>query len=194
MEAVRPMRVAHGSVAAQETIGRQRMPQQIWIKAVLLFLGSFLLYWIFRSPGLDEIDSVNFAMGVRHFNLWQHQPHPPGYPLYIFLGWLSSILFGAEPNGSLHFVAALGGALLVGTWFITIRLQFNERLAWWVALCLAVTPVIWQTSTKVLTDSLAAGLLSGQILAAVYFSKTPKRSVLFAVTLFGAAAAGTRTC
>jgi len=192
MEAVRPMRVAHGSVAAQETIGRQRMPQQIWIKALLLFLGSFLLYWIFRSPGLDEIDSVNFAMGVRHFNLWQHQPHPPGYPLYIFLGWLSSILFGAESNGSLHFVAALGGGLLVGTWFITIRLQFNERLAWWVALCLAVTPVIWQTSTKVLTDSLAAGLLSGQILAAVYFSKTPKRSVLFAVTLFGAAAAGTR--
>lgn len=52
---------------------------RIWLKGLLLFLGSFLLYLITRSPGLDEIDSVNFAMGVRHFDLWQHQPYSPGY-------------------------------------------------------------------------------------------------------------------
>jgi hypothetical protein len=38
-----------------------------------------------RSPRLDEFDSVNFPMGVRAFNLWDHQPHPPGYPFFIFL-------------------------------------------------------------------------------------------------------------
>ncbi|MFL6514549.1 MAG: glycosyltransferase family 39 protein [Chthoniobacterales bacterium] len=166
--------------------------KQVWVAGLLLFLGSSLLYFLTRSPGLDEIDSVNFAMGVHQFNLWEHQPHPPGYPLYIFFGWISSILFGADPNASLHVASALGGGLLVGTWFITIRLQFNQRLAWWVAACLLITPVVWMTSTKVLTDSLAAGLLSAQILTAVYFSRTGARRALLVAGMLGAAAAGTR--
>src|SRR5436309_12061156 len=111
---------------------------RIWLKSLLLFAGSFLLYLIIRSPGLDEIDSVNFAMGVRHFDLWQHQPHPPAYPLYIFLVWMSWLVFDAGPNQSLHLISAIGGALLVVSWFVIIRIQFNERLAWWVALSLAV--------------------------------------------------------
>src|SRR5437764_490422 len=164
----------------------------IWLKALFLFLASFLTLLITRSPGLDEIDSINFAMGVRHFDLWQHQPHPPGYPLYIFLGWLSWLLFGADPDASLHVVSAIGGALLVASWFVIIRLQFNERLAWWIAVCLAVTPVLWMTATKVLTDSLAAGLLSTQILAAVCFSRTGHKTPLLAATFLGAAAAGAR--
>ncbi|HJT81742.1 MAG TPA: glycosyltransferase family 39 protein [Chthoniobacterales bacterium] len=141
---------------------------------------------------MDEIDSVNFAMGVHHFNLWEHQPHPPGYPLYVFLGWLALAILDVEPNNSLHFVSAVGGGLLIAAWFLIIRLQFNERLAWWVAGCLAVTPVICMTATKVLTDSLAAGLLSAQILGAVIFSRTASRKALLATGLLGAAAAGAR--
>ena len=37
-------------------------------------------------PTLEDLDSVNFALGVRHFDVAQHQPHPPGYPLFIALG------------------------------------------------------------------------------------------------------------
>jgi hypothetical protein len=202
MESIRPTSAGQTSSYRQESIGSPRRvgpvadwkptPHHVWLKALLLFLGSFLVYWIFRSPDLDEIDSVNFAMGVRHFNLWQHQPHPPGYPLYIFLGWLGSILFGADPNTSLHLVAAAGGGILVASWFIIIRQSFNERLAWWGALCLAITPVVWMTSTKVLTDCLAAGLLSAQILAAVLFSQNGRRQALFATAFLGAAAAGAR--
>ncbi|HEY4282539.1 MAG TPA: glycosyltransferase family 39 protein, partial [Chthoniobacterales bacterium] len=190
MEVVYPP-VWSGSARAG-SVERARLETSVWTKALFLFLGSFFLYWFFRSPGLDEIDSVNFAMGVSHFNLWQHQPHPPGYPLYIFFGWLGSIIFSAEANASLHFISAVGGGMLVATWFIIIRLQFNERLATWVALCLAITPVIWMTSTKVLTDSFAAGLLSAQILGALWFSKNGGKRALFATALFGAAAAGTR--
>ena len=166
--------------------------KRLWLKGLLLFLSASALYWFSRSPGLDEIDSINFAMGVYHFNLWEHQPHPPGYPLYVFLGRLAMAIFGAEPNNSLHLVSAIGGGLLIASWFIIIRLQFNERLAWWIAGCLAVTPVIWMTATKVLTDSLAAGLLSAQVLGAVIFSQTGNRKTLLATGLLGAAAAGAR--
>jgi hypothetical protein len=151
-----------------------------WLKAGAIFLIAFALYFIFRSPGLDEIDSINFALGIRQFNLWEHQPHPPAYPLFIFLGWLGVKLFGASPEASLHFVSALGGSLFVAAWFLIIRLQFSKRFAWWVTTCLVITPVVWMTATKVLTDSLAAGFISAEILAAI------------CTALFGAAAAGAR--
>ncbi len=35
---------------------------------------------------LEDIDSVNFALGVREFDPARHRPHPPGYPVYIALG------------------------------------------------------------------------------------------------------------
>ena len=31
-------------------------------------------------PSLEDLDSINFALGVRDFDVAQHQPHPPGYP------------------------------------------------------------------------------------------------------------------
>jgi hypothetical protein len=163
-----------------------------WIKALFLFLLAFALYYLSRSPGLDEIDSINFALGVRHFDLWQHQPHPAGYPLYIFFGWIGYTVFGAAPETSLHVVSVLGGAIFVAVWFGIIRVQFNERLAWWVASCLIVTPVVWMTATKVLSDCPAAALLSAQILAAVCFSRSGRKSALLATSLFGAAAMGVR--
>jgi 4-amino-4-deoxy-L-arabinose transferase-like glycosyltransferase len=161
-------------------------------KSAIIFLATFALYLLSRSPGLDEIDSVNFAMGVREFNVWEHQPHPPGYPLYIFFGWLGAKLFGASPQLSLHFVSALGGALFVATWFLIIRLQFNERLAWWVTSCLAVMPVVWMTATKVLSDAPAAGFMSVGIFAAVYFAQRGGLPALLGMALSGAAAIGFR--
>jgi hypothetical protein len=67
-------------------------------KAVLLFLAAFALYFFTHSPALDDIDAVQFAMGVRSFDLWHHQPHPPGYPLFIFFGWLGRNFSTPERN------------------------------------------------------------------------------------------------
>jgi hypothetical protein len=163
-----------------------------WISATLIFIFSFALYHLTRSPVLDEHDSVQFAMGVREFNIWQHQPHPPGYPLFIFLGWMGAKCCGADPADSLHFVSAAGGALFMAAWFLIIRRQFRENFAWWVTACLLVTPAVWMTATKVLTDSLAAGLISAEILAGLYLLQSGRRIHLLATSLLGAAAAGAR--
>jgi hypothetical protein len=201
-----------------KTTGTEMLDRHTLIKATLLFLGTFALYFATRSPALDEHDSVQFAMGVRDFNMWKDQPHGAGYPLFIFLGWISAKVLGADPNISLHFVSAIGGALFIAAWFLIIRSQFDERLACCVATCLVITPAIWMTATKVLTDSLAAGLISAQILAAIWFSTNRqkldglkpsssseggggtrsmdknrnKNAALLAASVLGAAAAGTR--
>jgi 4-amino-4-deoxy-L-arabinose transferase-like glycosyltransferase len=161
-------------------------------KAALIFAGAFLIYFLTRSPGLDEYDSVQFALGIGEFNLWKHQPHPPGYPLYIFLSWLPTRFFGWSPEFSLQFMSCIGGALFVAAWFCIIHTQFGERFAWLLAATLAITPVVWMTSTRALSDSLAAGLLSVELFCALLFQEKGAAKQLIAAAVFAAAAASAR--
>ena len=148
--------------------------KQVLTKTILLFLAAFALYFFTHSPALDEIDAVQFAMGVRSFDLLHHQPHPPGYPVFIFLGWLGTKFFHIGPASALYSVSAFGGGLFVACWFLIIRAQFSEKFAWWIATSLLITPVVWMTATKAVTDTLAAGLLSAELLAAIYFLEHKK--------------------
>jgi hypothetical protein len=49
-----------------------------------------LVFAVAHAPylvsSLEDIDSVNFALGLRDFDVAAHQPHPPGYPVYIAIG------------------------------------------------------------------------------------------------------------
>ncbi len=185
-------------LAQAESVLRRRAADEapfdwrLLLRSALLFLAVFAVYFGLRSPGLDDFDSVLFALGVRHFNLWIDQPHPPGFPIFIFLGWVGDSWFHLGPELSLHLVAALGGALFVVAWFLIVRLQFDERFAWLVGVSLALTPAVWMTATKVLTDSLAAGFLSAEILAALLFVRSGRRGTLSLGAILGAAAIGTR--
>jgi hypothetical protein len=161
-------------------------------KAALIFAAAFLIYFLTRSPGLDEYDSVQFALGIGEFNLWKHQPHPPGYPLYIFFSWLPTRLFGWSPEFSLQFMSCIGGGLFVAAWFCIIRIQFTERFAWLLAGTLAITPVVWMTSTRALTDTLATGFLSAQLFSSLVFRDRGSAKQLIATAVFGAAAVGVR--
>jgi len=161
-------------------------------QATVIFVSVFALYFFTRSAGLDEWDSVQFAMGVQDFDLWRHRPHAPGYPLYIFFGWVGHTLFNWAPEFSLHVVSCLGGALFVTAWFLIVRTQFSAVFAWLIAGTLAITPIAWMTATKVLSDSLAAGLLSAELLCALLYQRSGRVRDLILMALVGAAAAGAR--
>jgi hypothetical protein len=79
-------------------------------KPLCLFVGVFILYYLTRSPFLDEWDSLQFALGLRQFNLSKHQPHPPGYPLYLFPGWLGVNVCGWTPEFSHCISSAVSAA------------------------------------------------------------------------------------
>jgi hypothetical protein len=51
-----------------------------------LALAFALAHLPYLVSTLEDIDSVNFALGVRDFDVASHRPHPPGYPVYIALG------------------------------------------------------------------------------------------------------------
>ncbi len=51
-----------------------------------LALAFALAHLPYLVSSLEDIDSVNFALGIRDFDVARHRPHPPGYPLYIAMG------------------------------------------------------------------------------------------------------------
>ena len=163
----------------------------IRIKALLLLLATFVLYVATRSLWLDEWDSVQFALGVGEFNLGKHQPHPPGYPVYIFAGWLLTTV-GLDPVTALVVVSCGTGAAMVVAWFLIARLEFDEPFAWLLAVTLAVTPAIWMTSTKALTDIPAAAALSVAVYGGLSYRRSGRLRSLVACALACALATGFR--
>src|SRR6476620_8166291 len=54
-----------------------------FVLAVAALFVCVHLAWLPRH--LEDIDSINFALGLRHYDIAAHQPHPPGYPVFIAL-------------------------------------------------------------------------------------------------------------
>ncbi len=134
--------------------------------AALIFLACAGAYFLTRTPALDEWDSVQFALGVGDFDLWKHQPHPPGYPLYIAAGWLAHHLLPLDVPNALQLVSALGGGLFVACWFVMIARPFGMFTAWVCTAALGTLLITWMSATKVLTDPAGAGLLALTLLLA----------------------------
>ncbi len=144
----------------------------------LLFLAAHLL---FLPPTLEDIDSINFALGVADFDVARHQPHPPGYPVFIALGKASTGLLRAagvpapEPRG-LAILSAFSGAALIAFLFVLFRALGarpspadsarrdeatgvsrgrevgGEWLALWATVFTACSPLFWFTALRPLSD------------------------------------------
>jgi hypothetical protein len=118
---------------------------------------------------LEDIDSINFALGLRHFDPALHQPHPPGYPVYMLLGHISlpivervtSAVGAAAEARALAIWSAIGGAgCIVAAWFLFRRQEAGGRgqdvstgqTALWATLLLAATPDFWLTGLRPMSD------------------------------------------
>ena len=135
---------------------------------------------------------MQFALGLDEFNLTKHQPHPPGYPLFILAGHLLHHGLGLSHVNALTLIAALGGALFVTAWYLLARDVFSEAFARLLAATLAVTPIVWMSSTKALTDAPAAALLAVEAWAAWRYTLHRSRKTLLVTALAAAVATGLR--
>lgn len=149
-----------------------------WVGA-LAALGFLAGHIPFLVWFLDDIDPINFAMGVRYYDIAQHQPHPPGYPIFILLGKIAAwglTALGWHPNGDLEAGAlALWGIIAGALAAFPLLMLFTQveqvrgRAVWAMALTLAC-PLFWFTAGRPLTDvpGLAAALVSVALLAAAF--------------------------
>ncbi len=97
-----------------------------------LVLVFALAHLPFLAASLEDIDSVNFALGVRDFDVATHRPHPPGYPVYIALGKIATAITGSASDGpaSASEATALSVVSLVaGLFAIVFLYRMFDRLS-----------------------------------------------------------------
>ena len=178
-----------------------RFPLRRAASPLLLAGGSLALHLPFLAPSLEDIDSINFALGLHDFDVAAHQPHPPGYPVYIAMGRLSSaVLARLAPSLdlarsdalALAFWSAVAGvvALLAAhSLFAALAADGFERRtgsaprghAIWATALLAVAPLFWMSGLRPLSDlpGLAAALSSQALLVAGF--RQPRALILGAL-------------
>lgn len=126
------------------------------------------------APSLEDIDSINFALGLREFDVAEHQPHPPGYAAYIALGRLShAVVGGVMPTLhrldaqtlALAIWSAIGAAVALAAAYRVYR-TWAPRRAGAAVLLLAFTPLFWISALRPMSDmpGLAAALVGQALL------------------------------
>jgi len=116
--------------------------QRWWLAVAGLLLITLLTRLPFRSRVPINWDAVQYILGVRHFDVADHQPHPPGNPLYIFFG-KGLHRFIADPNQALIAFSIITSLLAVlGTALIGRRVA-GRAAGLWVGGLVAANPLFW---------------------------------------------------
>lgn len=70
-------------------------------------------------------DAVQFVLALDKFDLHLHQPHPPGYLLYVFAGQLLNLLVG-DASLSLSLLSVLFSTIAAPLFYVLCRRIFEE--------------------------------------------------------------------
>ncbi|MCM3879577.1 MAG: DUF2723 domain-containing protein [Vicinamibacterales bacterium] len=119
---------------------------------------------LFLPSTLEDVDSLNFALGLHDFDPTKHQPHPPGYPVFMALGKIARTAVPSDAK-ALAVLGAIFGALAV---FPLMRLFENlDALAddgrstlddrrWTIAplatILVIASPLYWFNALRPLSD------------------------------------------
>ena len=120
-----------------------------------------LLHLPFLPASLEDLDSINFGLGIRDYDVRQHQPHPPGYPLLILAAKGFNLVVPSEAP-ALGLLGVVSGALSMFALMSLFR-RFDGAATPTAVLATALTasaPLFWFTAARPLSDTtgLAASL------------------------------------
>ncbi|BCS31517.1 hypothetical protein TBR22_A07180 [Luteitalea sp. TBR-22] len=158
-----------------------------------LFLCAHLA-WLPRH--LEDIDSINFALGLQHYDVAAHQPHPPGYPVFTLVArGVASVLEPLAPDPqaraamAMALLSGLAAALALIALHRILRIVVRDAsspadssLPGLVVLLVAAAPLFWITAARPLSDmaGLAAALGCQWLLLRARWRLEPLRTALLA--------------
>ena len=122
-----------------------------------LALATLVLRVPLLSPRLAHWDAVNYALGLHHFDIAAHQPHPPGSPYFILIGRLALGLAG-DDNLALQLVSLVASVGAVVAEYVLARKLFGPAAAILAALVLMTQPIFWGYGTTATAWTLLAFL------------------------------------
>jgi hypothetical protein len=109
---------------------------------VVLVAATAFTRLIFRSRYLYDVDSVNFALAMERFDPRVHQPHPPGYFLYVQLGRLVNLLF-QDANTALVAISIVFGCGAAAMIYALADNWFGRNAALFAGLIFVFSPLAW---------------------------------------------------
>lgn len=128
--------------------------------ALGVFVAALLLYVRTMAPTVVAVfdDSLEFPLVVHRLAI----AHPTGYPLYILLGKLFTLLPVGDVAYRLHLFSAVCAAGAAALLFLAARRMGLRPLGGLVAaLCLAVSPVFWSQALIAEVYALNALFIAG---------------------------------
>lgn len=149
----------------------------------------------FLPATLEDIDSVNFDLGVHQYDPVHHQPHPPGYPVYIAIARVAHAWFQSHAAG-LAFVSAVFSALSVVPLYLMLARLLSRREAVLACILTLLNPIVWFNSVRPMSDLTGFCLVTATqwiLLSAVAEDRPARRTRLWIVgTLLAGFSVGTR--
>jgi hypothetical protein len=119
-----------------------------------LFVTSFAVRVRFAGTYAESWDAVDFALALERFDIFQMQPHFPGYPLYI----LSAHLFlpwAGDPVQALTWLSACFGSLSLFPFYALANRLLSEPAAVWVSVLLFWSnPLVGLTHVQPMSEAL----------------------------------------
>ena len=96
----------------------------------------------FRARLLPSWDAIQFALALREYDIAKHQPHPPGYILYVVaarvVNWLA-----ADAAATLAWLAVAASAVTVLLVYRLAWTLYGRPTAVLAAVGLATSPLFW---------------------------------------------------
>jgi hypothetical protein len=155
---------------------------------VVLALAFLALHLPYLPSSLEDLDSINFALGLRQFDVARHQPHPPGYPVFILIG-KALRGSGLEEVTALALIGVAAATLgVIALWMLFRRLGEEDMPPRWLAAAAGVamtTPLYWFTAVRPLSD--ASGVAAALAVQAMTLGASAGRGLAMAAFCAGLA-------
>jgi hypothetical protein len=137
-----------------------------WLVVVGLFVLTLGTRWPLRVVSLEEVDSANYALAVREFNLAKHQPQPPGYLFFVEAVRFAQ-LWIPDPIEALTAVQVTSGALAIPLFYALLRPGMPPVWGLSAALLVLFNSQVWFQHVRPMEDAYAFLWLLGSIYAFV---------------------------
>jgi hypothetical protein len=159
--------------------------QRNLVVLLALFVALTRLYAI--SHSMWDWDEALFVSALQHYDVAQHHPHPPGFPLFFALAKLARIVMHDDFR-ALRAISILSSLLMFPAIFALARsLRFRFRTCIAAAMLFCFLPNVWYWGGTGFTDELA--LVTSLAGAALLLRDDRRRStyilgcILFAATM-----------
>ena len=127
----------------------------VLILSVVIALTRFLAI----AQSMFDWDEALFSLGVRDYEVAQHRPHPPGYPLFL-LAAKAIALTGLDAFRCLQIVVVLGALFLFpALYFLAREIGFDFPTAAAAAAVYAFFPNVWIYGGTAFSDVPAMALV-----------------------------------